>query len=285
MALEPYPGMVPNAYGANTGNVMSFGGGGGAPQVGAPVSGNNDVLGALAVLSILDELGFRDGDGGPGATGGGPDAAAGVTGGGSVGIGIGPASGSPGTGGLGGLAGGMMSVGQMAMGPVGFALSSLMSAITGRTPTAEQVMNMVNSVTGGGNAGPGGPAGGASGMGVAPGSAEAEAQGLGLGTNETGQNTTGAGAGESGNADGGVSSAGGDGPGPGVWKGGPITKDIVRGPKPNKHDDGTTGVKVGEYMLNVKAATKIGKDVLDKLNSGDFDPAMLRFAVLRKVSK
>lgn len=280
MALEPFPGMVPNAYGANTGNVMTFGGGG-SQQESAPFGGNTDVLGTLAVLSMLDELGIY-GDGGPGATGGGPDAAAGVTDGGAVNIGLGPASGMPGTGGIGGMLGGLAAVGGLTS--IGGLLGMLGNAITGRTPTAQEVMNVVNGLVGGGNPSSGIGTEGHVGMtGVDPATGISEGMQQAVNDAVSGGGATGGGSGE----DGGVASAGGDsaGPGPGVWKGGPITKDIVRGPKPNKHDDGTTGVKVGEYMLNVRAATKIGKDVLDKLNSGDFDPAMLRFAVLRKVGK
>lgn len=280
MAIADIYGIVPNSYGSNTGNVMTFGNPAFEQPVGTPMGSalGGDDLSTIDPREIFLALGY--GDGASTAVGGGVSDP-GTNG--AANIGIGPASGSPGAGGLGGMAGGITA----ALGftnPVMGIISAVANAVLGRTPTAQEVMNVVNSVTGGGNVG-GGQTGGASGMGVAPGSAEAQAQEAGLGTNESGQNTTGAGAGAG--EDGGVASTGGEGggPGPGIWKGGEVTKDKVRGPKPNKHDDGITGIKVGEYVINVKSAAKAGKDVLEKINSGDFDPAMLRFAVLRKVGK
>lgn len=214
---------------------------------------------------------------------------------GAANIGIGPASGSPGTGGIGGLAASVMGALGFMSNPIGFVVQQIANNVLGKKSSEEQIMNFLNNIMAGGNPG-GGGIGVNDDSNAAPGNQAVSGNtGIAVGPDADAQqnNPQGITAGPdaadaaAANADA-AAAAAAAGVGTsdsGFAKGGVVTADKVRGPKPNRHDDGTTGIKVGEYVIKTAMVPKIGKDVLDKLNSGDFDPAMLRFAVLRKVGK
>lgn len=67
--------------------------------------------------------------------------------------------------------------------------------------------------------------------------------------------------------------SGGEGMGNGgnAWaEGGPVTHDRLTGPNPAGPDDGYGQLQAGEYVLRQQAANRLGPQVLDKINRGDF---------------
>lgn len=53
-------------------------------------------------------------------------------------------------------------------------------------------------------------------------------------------------------------------------QGGMVTADRLGGPNPPGPDDGYAALDVGEHVIRADSARKLGPDILNRLNSGDF---------------
>lgn len=65
-------------------------------------------------------------------------------------------------------------------------------------------------------------------------------------------------------------------------RGGHVNAKDLHGPNPVGPDDGYGGLDHGEFVLRAAAAEKLGPEILEKLNSGDFRKAALVKALLGK---